>query len=142
MFFTFDTSFDTAFISYSTSFIYIPNIQAFIFDTFNTSFDTNFVTFSPYSNNKFLKPFIVLELDIWSIKLSSCQTATGSCIREKMNTITEEQLVSWNRNSVGCIFDSNTLRQESRAMNLNPIVEYENPYLIEVPLTGRVSRYI
>lgn len=81
MFFAFNTSFDTAFIPYSTSFIYIPNIQAFIFDTFNTSFDTNFVTFSPYSNNKFLKSFIILKLDVWSIKLSSCQTATGSRIR-------------------------------------------------------------
>ena len=77
MFFAFDTSFDTAFIPYSTSFIYIPNIQAFIFDTFNTSFDT----FSPYSNNKFLKSFIILKLDVWSIKLNSCQTATGSRIR-------------------------------------------------------------
>ena len=89
MFFAFDTSFDTAFIPYSTSFIYIPNIQAFIFDTFNTSFDTNFVTFSPYSNNKFLKSFIILKLDVWSIKLSSGQTATGSSIRKKMDTIAE-----------------------------------------------------
>ena len=82
----------------------------FAFDTFNTNFDTNFVTFSPYSNNKFLKSFIILKLDVWSIKPSSGQTATGSSIRQKMNTIAEEQLISWNRNSVGSIFDSNTLR--------------------------------
>ena len=60
------------------------------------------------------------------LKLSSCQTATGSCIREKMNTITEEQFVSWNRNSMSCIFDSNTLRQQTWTMDLNPIVKYED----------------
>ena len=58
---------------------------------------TNFSSWiPPNSNNKFLKSFIILKLDVWSIKLSSGQTATGSSIRQKMNTIAEEQLISWN----------------------------------------------
>lgn len=85
----------------------------FIFTIHTVNFTMIHTIISPNCNNKFLKSFIILKLDVWSIKLSSCQTATGSSIRQKMNTIAEEQLISWNRNSVGSIFDSNILRQES-----------------------------
>ena len=54
----------------------------------------SFTIISPNSNHKFLKTFIVLELDVWGVKLSSGQTATGSSIRQKMNTITEQQFIS------------------------------------------------
>ncbi len=73
-------------------------------------------------------PFLIRELYLYTLLQGTLDATTCTCIREKIDGITEKEIVTGHRSAIGNVFHLQTVRQGTRTVNFHSIIKDKDTY--------------